>query len=116
MSNSSDSARPGDKRRAPRYDFIATAELRDSVNEIRLSGRVTEMSRKGCYVDTLNTLPVGTVLSLEVSCDRGKFVAKGTIIYAHPGIGMGIAFLDSTEEQLMVLDSWLSVLPSTTAP
>jgi hypothetical protein len=114
MNNFTDSS--GHKRReVPRYDFIATAKLKDPVNEIRLSGRVTEMSRKGCYVDTLNTLPVGTVLSLEVSCDRGKFVAKGTIVYTHPGIGMGIAFVDSTEEQLMVLDSWLSALPTTTA-
>jgi PilZ domain len=114
MSNFTDSSGP--KRRAvPRYDFIATAELRDPVNEIQLSGRVTEISRKGCYVDILNTLPVGTALSLEVSHDQGRFVAKGTIIYAHPGLGMGVAFLDPTEEQLMLLDSWLSALPSTTA-
>jgi PilZ domain len=111
MTNSPDSALPGDKRRAvARYEFIATTELRDPVSAIRLSGRVTEISRNGCYVDTLNALPVGTLLDIEVSCDQGSFSTKGSIIYVHPGIGMGIAFLDPPAAQLKILDSWLAGL------
>lgn len=116
MSNTPNS--PGQyhqQRAVPRYNFIATTELVDAQNAIRLSGRVTEISRKGCYVDTLNALPVGTLLNLEIMCDQGKFCTQGNIVYVHPGIGMGIAFRNPPENQAKILDSWLSVLPATAA-
>ena len=84
--------------------------LTDSVNAIRLSGRVTEISRNGCYVDALNALPVGTVLDVQISCDQGTFSTKGSIIYVHPQIGMGVRFVDPPEEQLKTLDTWLATL------
>jgi len=100
------------RRAVPRYEFVATSELRDPVSAIRMSGRVTEISRNGCYVDILNALPVGTLLDLRISCDQGTFSTKGSIIYVHPGIGMGVAFLNPPEDQLKVLDSWLAALSS----
>jgi hypothetical protein len=101
------------QRAVPRYSFVATTELTDPVHAVRLSGRVTEISRNGCYVDALNALPIGTLLNLEISCDLGKFTTKGRIIYIHPGIGMGIAFLDTSDSQMQILDSWLAALPAT---
>ena len=90
-------------RRCSRYSFVATTELTDPVHAVRLSGRVTEISRNGCYVNALNALPIGTLLNLEISCDLGKFTTKGRIIYIHPGIGMGIAFLDTSDSQMQIL-------------
>lgn len=111
MSSTPNSTSPNESRRkSPRYDFVATSVLTDPVNAIRLSGRVTEISRNGCYVDALNALPVGTVLNLQISCDQGTFSTKGSIIYVHPRIGMGVAFLDPPEEQLKILDAWLAGL------
>jgi len=101
------------KRMVPRYSFIATTELTDSANATRLSGRVTEISRKGCYVDIMNALPVGDTLNLRISNDHGTFAAKGKIIYVHERIGMGVVFVDPPKEQLDVLDSWLVELPPT---
>lgn len=95
----------------PRYTFIAATELTDSANATRLSGRVTEISRKGCYVDIMNALPVGVQLNLRISNDQGTFAAKGQIIYVHERIGMGVVFLDPPKEQLDVLDSWLVAMP-----
>jgi hypothetical protein len=105
----------GNKRAVPRYSFVATTELTDTANAIRLSGRVTEISRNGCYVDVLNSLPVGTMLNLEIVCDQGRFSTKGSIIYVHPGIGMGIAFADMEAPQAKLLESWLAALPATAA-
>jgi len=62
-------------------------------------------------VDILNAFPVGTVLNLQITRDQGCFSSKGKIIYVHPGIGMGVAFLETSEEQLEILDSWLVGLP-----
>jgi hypothetical protein len=108
-----DSAALHHRRRAlPRYALAATTELIDSTSATHLSGRVAEISRQGCYVDTLNTLPVGTPLNVLISRDQGIFVTKGKIIYVHEGIGMGLVFLDTSRDQLQILDSWLAELPS----
>ena len=100
----------------PRYEFVATTEITDSANATKHSGRVTEISRKGCYVDILNVLPVGTLLTVHISRDQGALVVKGKILYVHEGIGMGVVFLDPPKDQLEILDSWLAELPPAAAP
>ena len=100
----------------PRYDFSATAEVTDCVNLAKISGRVTEISRKGCYVDVLNALPEETLVSVCISCDRGTFVTRRKIIYVHDRIGMGVVFLDPTGDQLEILDSWLAELSPAATP
>lgn len=105
----------GQQRAVPRYTFVATTELTDSASAMKLSGRVTEISRKGCYVDILNPLPVGTSLKVRILRDQGTFLTKGKIIYVHERIGMGVVFLDPAEDQLQIPDSWLVELPSTAA-
>jgi hypothetical protein len=100
-----------ERRKVPRYTFVATAELTDSASGIKLSGRVTEISRKGCYVDILNPLPEGTLLDVRISREQGTFVTKGKTIYIQEQIGMGVLFLDTPMEELQILDSWIAELP-----
>jgi hypothetical protein len=103
------------KRAVPRYTFVATTQLIDSGSAARFSGRVSEISRQGCYVDILNPLPVGTSISVLISRDQGIFVTKGKIVYVHEGFGMGVAFVEPTNDQLRILDSWLAeLLPDAT--
>jgi hypothetical protein len=112
--NTSDSAsRP--QRKVQRYTFVATAELTDAASAARLSGRISEISRMGCYVDLLNTLPVGTLVDVRVTCDQGAFQTQGKIIYVQENMGMGVAFLDPAEDQLKVLDGWIAAFPPSSA-
>ncbi|HTR46986.1 MAG TPA: PilZ domain-containing protein [Verrucomicrobiae bacterium] len=99
-----------ERRAVPRYGLIATAELLEPASGVRISGRISEISRKGCYVDLLNTLPIGTIIQVRVSRDQGVFACPGRIIYIQEGMGMGVAFFDVSDEQLKVLDSWLAEL------
>jgi hypothetical protein len=105
-----------ERRAVPRYAFVATTELTDSASATKLSGRVTEISRKGCYVDIVNVLPVGTLLNLRISCDQGAFVSRGRILYVQENIGMGVVFLDTPNDQLEILDTWLAQLSPPTSP
>lgn len=104
------SATFANKRTVPRYTFIATVDIVEPVTDTRFSGRVSEISRKGCYLDILNTLPKGTVVHLTVSRDIGTFDTPGNVIYVQDGVGMGVAFADVPPEQLQILDSWLEEL------
>ena len=98
-----------------RYAFVAVAEITETVTEMGIQGRVAEISRQGCYVDALNSFPVGSWLNMRIFCDRGSFATKGRVLYVQARIGMGIAFLDTAADELKILDSWLSELSARTA-
>jgi hypothetical protein len=89
------------------------AELVEPASTMCVVGRMTEISRQGCYVNTPSTLPVDTCLRVVISCDEIAFMTNGKVIYVHEGIGMGIVFVDSTEDQLEILNSWLAEASST---
>ncbi|MGH9736538.1 MAG: PilZ domain-containing protein [Candidatus Acidiferrales bacterium] len=117
MDNSSSSKASGEafwreRRSVPRYSLIAVVEVVESTSDTHLSGRVSEISRKGCYIDVLNALPPGTAVRLWISRDEGTFETPGKIIYAHPGMGMGVGFVDTLDVQMQVLDAWLADLAS----
>lgn len=99
-----------EKRTVPRYSFFADVEVMDLATEARMSGRISEISRKGCFVDLLNPLPKETFVRLKVSRDQGNFTTKGRIIYTQEGMGMGVAFEDVAVDQLKILDAWLAEL------
>ena len=101
------------QRTVPRYTFVAVAELTDTASQTCVVGKIAELSRKGCFVDTPNPLPLGTVLKLVVSRDQGTFATNGKVIYVREGIGMGVAFVDPSAEKLKVLDAWLADCPRT---
>jgi hypothetical protein len=98
------------KREVPRFTLIATAILREPETDMKISGRISELSRKGCYVDTLITLPEGTKLEVRISRDQGVFESQGKIVYVQSGMGMGVVFMDLPTEQLKTLDSSLAEL------
>ena len=111
-SESSNRAASGPERRqAARYGFMGIAELTDPEDAKLLSGRVSQISRGGCYVDTPKTFPVGTALKVIISRDERTFVAKARIIHVQEQVGMGIAFLDAPQDQLRILDSWIAEPP-----
>ena len=99
-----------ERRSVPRFSLIAQAEVVEPGSGVRIAGRISEISCKGCYVDLLNTLPVGTLVEVRVSRDRGEFSSRGRIVYAQEGMGMGIAFQETIPEQQQVLDGWIEEL------
>jgi hypothetical protein len=97
-----------DQGTVPRYSLLAVAEIEETASTVCIVGRMTEVSRKGCYVNTPSTLPLGSSLKVVISRDADTFTTDGRVIYVHEGIGMGIVFLDTAEDQLEILRSWLS--------
>ncbi|HEY6467256.1 MAG TPA: PilZ domain-containing protein [Candidatus Acidoferrales bacterium] len=99
------------KRMNPRFQFSAEAEitLRDGT---WLPAQLAEISARGCYVDTLEPLPVGTEFELSISDGMNTCDLSGKVIYEHTGgglgvIGMGVLFGNMGFEQHSAIDSWL---------
>jgi PilZ domain len=98
------------RRSVPRFGLIAQSDVVEPVSGLRISGRISEVSLKGCYVDVLNTLPTQTEIEIKISRDQGTFTSPGKIIYTQEGMGMGVGFLNTPADQMKVLDSWLAEL------
>lgn len=71
-----------ERRRMPRYAFSASAEAVHLEADTRLSGRVSDISRGGCYVDTINPFPVGAEVKIRIVRDNLSFVAMARVLYA----------------------------------
>ena len=77
------------KRANPRFLFSAEAEaiLRDGRP---IAAQVFELSLRGCYIDTIEPIPVDTKLDLHISNGAGILELPARVIYADSGSGMGV--------------------------
>src|SRR6266853_5099737 len=73
-------------RRSPRFSFIAVAEIAHTESGGNFSCRVSELSLNGCYVDMLNTLPIGSEVAIKIFAESECFEANVEVIYAHPNL------------------------------
>ena len=96
-----------ERRRTPRYTFIASAELIEEVADVRIATRVSELSLYGCYLDMMNPFPVGTLVLVKISAGDAFFEARSKIVYAQTNMGAGVAFLEVGPDYQPILERWL---------
>jgi len=97
-----------DRRKSPRFAFIAAAEVRAENNGSRLDARVSDISAEGCYVDTINPLPNGTPVRVTITNKSQHFEASATVVYAHTLLGMGLRFNEVPPNSSSLLQTWLT--------
>ena len=102
-----------ERRVATRSPFIASVELIDMRTGSLIQARVSDLSLRGCYIDTLNPLPQSAAVRLQIRRNDEVFDALAHVSSAHAGSGMGLVFSDITLAQAALLRSWLgeSALP-----
>jgi hypothetical protein len=94
-------------RRSPRVSVIAVAEIAHTESGGNFSCRVSELSLNGCYVDMLNALPIGSEVAIKIFADSECFEANAKVIYAHPNMGMGLAFEQISLKNQTFIRQWL---------
>jgi hypothetical protein len=97
-----------ERRRAPRFPFIASAEVLAEDTGSRMSTRISDLSTSGCYVDTINPLPDGTLVQVKIFTETQKFEAPATVVFSHTHLGMGLAFREVQPSSQDVLQNWLA--------
>ena len=97
-----------DRRTHPRYKFIAAVEVVAAESGARIETRVRDLSQQGCYVDTNNALPLGTVTDVRIAKGAQLFEARGRVVYSRVGKGMGLVFTAIEPEQRGTLATWLA--------
>ena len=99
-----------ERRRAIRFPFTASAEVRDLRSQASVTGRCSDLGNGGCYVDTLVPFAVGSVVKVRLERSLHEFEALAIVSYAHVSMGMGLAFTEVKPEHQAVLQSWLAEL------
>jgi hypothetical protein len=101
--------RVAERRTHPRYGFTADAEISENDSGNRIEAHITDISQRGCYVETACSFPLGTAIEVRITKSRDSFVAQGRVVYSSAK-GMGLVFADISEEQLAILEGWLGPL------
>ncbi|MGB2590505.1 MAG: PilZ domain-containing protein [Candidatus Acidiferrum sp.] len=97
-----------DRRDAPRYPLILIAEVTEISSGIKIIARTSDVSRSGCYIDTLNPSPKGSQVRLRLIQGEETIETEARVVYVSPGLGMGVRFYEYiTKGELAVLDAWL---------
>ncbi len=99
------------RRANPRFSFFADAEVtgRDGT---WILAQLTELSSRGCYVDTLEPIPIRTKLRLRICDGMSTCELHGKVIYTHSGggfgiFGMGVLFEDMDADQHSAIEALL---------
>lgn len=106
-SGPSDSFKGAEKRRSPRYKCEGSAEMCEVSCEVRTWATFTDISLHGCYVEAQATYPVGSVLRLKLEANGQRVEVTGNVRVSYPYLGMGIAFVEMTEDNQSRLKNML---------
>jgi PilZ domain len=97
-----------ERRRAPRFQFIAPAELIDQTSGARTMSWVADLGLRGCCVSTNEGPCAGSAIQLKIgSVPREQFNARATVVHLDPE-RMGIAFNEIDPGSLEILSRWLA--------
>jgi hypothetical protein len=105
-----------ERRGQKRFPFSAAAEVYEPRGQIRVSGRCSDLSPGGCYVDTLSPLPVGSVTRVRLIRESREFEATAVVTYALVSMGMGMKFTEIAREHQGTLQIWIAELSGVQAP
>ena len=99
-----------DRRRAPRYQFIARAEMTELASRTKFKAQTGDLSMGGCFIDMMNPLPQDAWIRLTIFHEHRRFVALGKVVFVFPRLGMGVAFAELEPPYQVILEGWLADL------
>jgi hypothetical protein len=105
-----------ERRLHPRYAVSATVEAVEVQSDTRIHGRVSDISRGGCYVEAMSPFAVGADVKMKITKDDKSFAANGKVLYSASGMGMGVTFTEIDASQLQVLEKWIAELSGDAVP
>ena len=98
-----------DRRDSPRYALTLVATVTELETSNVLNARSSDVSRSGCYVDTLQPLSTGTQVKVLLRSGDEIFETPARVVYMCPGLGMGVNWgLGLPEKTMAILDRWLA--------
>jgi hypothetical protein len=104
-----------ERRSGVRQACTAAAEIMDLQTHTRINGRTYDIDRGGCFIDSVASFPVGSLVALRLTKDNQTFVGTAKVVFQQAGMGMSLAFTSAEPEQLWIIENWIG-LPSMNEP
>lgn len=106
------STSPGipDRRVHPRYSVQVQIEVRPEDTDVPLRLQTTDLSRGGCYIQLMMTLPVGSYINATLWLGDSPVRIRGRVVTRHPQFGNGIMFLEFKGDGEQVLTRYLDTI------
>jgi hypothetical protein len=101
---------PVEQRSCPRYPFSPAVEATDIQANTRIMGRLSDIARNGCYMETISPFAPKAAVTLTITRDNQSFKTQAKVVYSQIGMGMGLLFTTAEPEQLRLLGMWLGEL------
>jgi hypothetical protein len=97
-----------DRRIHPRHPAAFAAEVTEAISGAQITSRTNDVSMGGCFLDTPSPLQVGAPVRIVLAREGKTFEARGSVVYAQNGLGIGISFLHVSPENRGTLNGWLA--------
>ncbi|MFZ5876809.1 MAG: PilZ domain-containing protein [Nitrospirota bacterium] len=92
----------GERRGDSRLPVLTDAKI-DRLTVVR----VTDVSARGAFVETLTPYPVGTVVTVSLRLGAEPIETAARIAFSDPGVGMGVEFIRLSTAERHRLDAGL---------
>jgi hypothetical protein len=100
----------------PRHTCAGAAEILEG-GRLCAWGKVTDISRRGCFIETVNPLSAGTAVQLRLTIAGTLLDIGAGVVWTTPQVGMGVYFLMvSAEEENKLLQILEEVTASSVLP
>lgn len=99
-----------DKRGAKRIAYPCEVES-TGVGANPMNPRISDLSVTGAFIDSMSAVPVGSCLKLKFTLPTGKMVVDAEVVHAMEHFGMGVRFLNLTDEQRQALERVIEGMP-----
>jgi len=100
----------GERRAAPRYPCRGSISIRQPKASGNTSAAVTDISLSGCYIELMETYPVGTRLTSLLNVESVSIRFTAEVRTSHPGVGMGVQFDEMSEGDRASLEQLIAKL------
>ena len=98
------------RRRCHRHKISLPLELRDERVNAPIRINATDVSGNGCYVESMQPLPLGTVLRVDFWLDSEHIKITAVVRTCDPGVGNGIEFTGMPPETKERMQAYLDVI------
>ena len=97
-----------ERRRTPRFQFIAPAELVDDISGAKIQSWVADLGLHGCSLSVKDAPRDGTAVNLKIGTNpRESFLARAVVVHSRANRA-GIVFDAVGSSSLEVLSKWLA--------